>query len=398
MFIRIQPRFIGLFAALAAALIASSFDASAQPVISRIKDIAVLEGVQDNPLIGYGLVAGLNGTGDGRRGFTAQSLNNMVAGMGINVLDPDVISTEVVPDNVAAVMVMTSLPPFSRPGQRIDVTVISIGRAQSLQGGYLISTPLKGGDGDFHALAQGPVSIGGFVVSGGGGAGAAGGAVVQQNHTVVGMIPNGAIVEGETVFHNVLQPGNVLRWLINEPDWKTASNIQSKINSIAGAPVAMAEDAGAIRVLVGLNDKNEITLGKRSFQSLADVIAYVEEAQVETDQPARIVINERTGTVVAGLDIRVQDCVIAHGALRISIQNTPEVTPAGLGPGGAPIQTNQTTVQAQQTGEKIATIKGATIGEVVNNLNALGYTPRDLIAILQNMAAMGAIKADIVIR
>ncbi|MBZ0254575.1 flagellar basal body P-ring protein FlgI [bacterium] len=378
--------------------------ASAQPSVSRIKEIAKLDGIQENQLIGYGLVAGLNGTGDGRRGFTAQSLNNLVAGMGVNVIDPETITTEVVPENVAAVIVTANLPPFARPGTKIDATVISIGRSSSLQGGYLISTPLKGADGQWHGIAQGPVSIGGFIVSGGGGGGAAGGAVVQENHTTVGRVPNGIIIEGEYVQHEVLQDNNTLRWLLSKPDWKTASNMQRKINSIAGRRIAIAEDASAILVKVGppgsqqvFNENGQIILGDRAFNSLVDAIAYVEEAQIETDQPARIVINERTGTVVAGLNIRVDDTVVAHGPLRITIQNTPEVTPAGLGPGGAPTTTNTATATAQ-TGDKVAVIKGTTIGDVVTNLNALGYSPRDLIAILQLMAEAGAIKAEIVIQ
>ncbi len=376
--------------------------AYAQPSVSRIKEIAKLEGIQDNQLIGYGLVAGLNGTGDGRRGFTAQSLNNLVAGMGVNVIDPETITTEVVPDNVAAVIVTANLPAFARPGTKIDATVISIGRAQSLQGGYLLLTALKGGDDKIHGVAQGPVSIGGFIVAGGGGA--AGGAVVQENHTTVGRIPNGIIVEGEYVQHDILQENNTLRWLLTRPDWKTASNLQRKINSIAGRRIAIAEDASSILVKVGpvgsqqiFNQNDQIILGDRAFNSLVDAIAYVEEATIETDQPAKIIINERTGTVVAGLNIRVDDTVVAHGPLRITIQNTPEVTPAGLGPGGAPVQVNQAAVQAQ-TGDKVAVIEGTTIGDVVSNLNALGYSPRDLIAILQLMAESGALKAEIVIQ
>lgn len=395
----IFPAYIAAMALLSAFTLAIfAHGAWSQPVVSRIKDISQLDGAQDNTLIGYGLVAGLNGTGDGRRGFTAQSLNNLLAGMGINVLQPDVITTEVVPDNVAAVIVTANLKPYSRPGTRLDATVVSIGRSSSLQGGYLITTPLKGADGNFYGVAQGPVSIGGFLVSGGGGAGAAGGAIVQENHTVVGRIPNGVIVEGEFVNHDILQEGNTLRWLIHNPDWKTASNLQRRINSLANQRVAVAEDASAVRVKLDYNvETNQIALGDRLFDSLADVIAYIEEAQVETDQPNRVIINERTGTVVAGLDIRVQNTVVAHGPLRITIQNTPEVTPAGLGPGGQPVQTNQANVQAQ-TGDKVAVIDGTTIGDVVTNLNALGYSPRDLIAILQAMAEAGAIKAEIVIQ
>lgn len=362
-----------------------------QPVISRVKDISTLQGIQDNPLIGYGLVAGLAGTGDGRRGFTARSLNNMLSGLGINVLQQEDVDTEVIPDNVAAVMVMADLPPFARPGTRVDATVVSIGRAESLQGGYLIQTPLRGADNNFYGLAYGPISIGGFVVDAGGGGG---GASVQQNHTVVGVIPNGVVLEGETINHEVLQPGNVLRWLLHNPDYKTATNLQNKINGAAGQPIAMAEDAGAVRVRVGANAQGQVVIGDRAFNSLVEAIAFVDEMQIETDAPAKIIINERTGTIVAGSDIRVHQAVVAHGPLRITIQQTPEVTPAGVGPGGEPVQTAQTEIQAEE-GNRIAMIEGTTVAEVVQNLNQLGYTPRDLIAILEAMARQGAIRAEI---
>ncbi len=362
----------------------------AQQLISRVKDISKLDGVQENPLIGYGLVGGLDGTGDGRRGFTAQTLNNLLAGMGINVIPQDIITTEVIPDNVAAVIVMANLPPFARPGSKVDVSVMSIGRADSLQGGTLLTTPLKGADDQIHGIAQGPITIGGFQAEAGGGAGQ-GGASVQQNHALVGTIPNGMIVEGEPVFHNVLQEGNTLRWVLKIPDFKTASNMQRRINSVAGRQVAYAEDAGAVRVQVGLNDRNEIVVGNQAFNSLVDAIAYIDDIQVETDEPQKIIINERTGTIVAGQDIKVRNAVIAHGPLRITIRTTPEVTP---GLEGDATVVEQADVTAEE-GNKVAAIEGTTMGEVVTNLNALGYTPRDLIAILQAMKAAGYIKADI---
>jgi len=364
----------------------------AQQLIARVKDISKLDGVQDNPLLGYGLVGGLDGTGDGRRGFTAQTLNNLLAAMGINVIQPEVITTEVIPDNVAAVMVMANLPPFARPGSKVDVLVTSIGRAESLQGGTLFTTPLKGADDQIHGIAQGPITIGGFQAAAGGGGLGAGAASVQQNHALVGTIPNGMIVEGDPVFHNVLQPGNTLRWLLKIPDFKTASNLQRRINSVVGQQVAYAEDAGAVRVQVGMNEFNEIVIGNNAFDSLVDAIAFIDDIEVETDEPHKIIINERTGTIVAGQDIKVRNAVIAHGPLRITIQTTPEVTP-GFGPVPGTI-TEQAEVTAEE-GNKVATIEGTTIGEVVNNLNALGYTPRDLIAILQAMQTAGYIKADI---
>ncbi len=361
-----------------------------QPVVSRIKDISQLQGAQENVLLGYGLVAGLAGTGDGRRGFTAQTLNNLIAGMGINVLQQEDITTEVVPDNVAAVMVMAVLPPFVRPGSKIDAHVISVGRAESLQGGSLVPTPLKGADGQFHGIAYGPLSIGGFRAEAGGGG--AGGAAVQENHPVVGRIPNGVIVEGEPVIHQVVQEGNLLRWQLHNPDFKTASNMERKINSLVGSQVAYAEDASAVIVQIEPGPNGSVSLGDQEFESLVSAIAFIDEAMIETDKKAKIVINERTGTVVAGEDIRVNNVVIVSGPLRITIQNDPQVAQLGMGQG---MQVNQPQVQAQQDGNQIAQIQGTTIGDVVGQLNALGYTPRDIISILQAMHAEGAIKAEI---
>ncbi|MBN2326787.1 MAG: flagellar basal body P-ring protein FlgI [Candidatus Omnitrophica bacterium] len=368
-------------------------DIQAQPLTARVKDIAVLEGIQDNPLIGYGLVGGLEGTGDGRRGFTAQTLNNLIAGLGINVLQQNSITTEVIPDNVAAVMVVATLPPFARPGTRINCSVVSLGRADSLQGGYLIPTPLKGADGKFHGVAYGPVSLGGFVVSAGGGGG---GASVQENHTVVATIPNGVIVEGETVFQDFFQ-GDSLLWLLHNPDFKTAANLEREINAVCQDHVAVAEDASAVQVnfeRIQVGGLPKIRLGKRVFDSLVNAIAFIDETEIEVDEPAKIIINERTGTVVAGQNIRVRDAVIAHGPLRITIQTTPEVSQPGFGSGGQTVQTAQTQVTAD-VGDKVALVQGTTIGEVIANLNQLGYTPRDLIAILQSMAAAGYIKAEV---
>lgn len=362
-----------------------------QPLVSRVKDIAQLDGIQDNVLIGFGLVGGLDGTGDGRRGFTAQTLNNLLAGLDINVMQPDAISTEVIPDNVASVIVLANLPPFARPGTRIDCSVFSIGRAQSLQGGTLIATPLKGADGKIHGVAYGPVSIGGFKITAGGGGG---GAAVQENHTLAGMIPNGCIVEGEPVIHSVIQENNALRWLLFNPDFKTASNLQRRINSVSGMRVAVAEDAAAVRVHLRPSQSGDILLGEQAFESLVDVIAFIDDLLIETDEPAKIIINERTGTVIAGQNIRVRNVVVAHGALRITIQTTPEVTPGGFAADVAPVVTADTAVTAEQ-GDKVALINGTTVGEVVASLNTIGIKPQDLITILQMMQAAGAIKAQI---
>ncbi len=373
-------------------------DAVSQPIVARVKDIAQLDGIQDNPLIGYGLVGGLEGTGDGRRGFTAHTLANLLSGLGINVLQPDMIATEVIPDNVAAVVVLADLPPFARPGSRINCSVISIGRAASLQGGTLLPTALMGADGKPHGMAYGGLSLGGFVVAGGGGGG---GASVQKNHTLVANIPNGVIVEGEKVSHNIIQEGTNLRWMLHTPDFKTAANLERKINSICQENIAIAEDASSILVrfdVIDLGDTKKVRLGNNAFDSLVNAIAFIDETEIEVDEVAKIVINERTGTIIAGQNIRVRDAVIVNGALRITIQTTPEVSQPGVGAAaGQTTQTAQTQVTANED-DKVALIAGTTIGDVITNLNQLGYTPRDLIAILQNMAAAGYIKAEIVMQ
>jgi flagellar P-ring protein precursor FlgI len=358
----------------------------AQPVLSRVKDVANLDGMQNNIIYGYGLVAGLEGTGDGRQGFTRQSLANMLGMMNVKVR-PD----EVIPDNVAAVWVEATIPPFVRPGQTIDARITSLGQAQSLQGGSLLPTPLLGADGKIHGLSQGPISIGGFRVDGGGGGG---GAVIQQNHTLVGIIPNGVIVEGEMIDHDILQDGNSLRWLLDTQDFKTASNLERKINSAANLNIARAEDAGAIRVFVGVSQEGNFLLGNQAFPSLVSLIAYVDDLEIETDEPAKIVINERTGTVVAGQNIRVRNVVIAQGALRISINSTEEAQGGGFNQPAVPVI--NTTAQAEENAPQIANVQGTTVGELVEQLNQLGYSPRDLISIFESMAAAGAIKAQIV--
>lgn len=368
-------------------LLFSSPTVQAQPVVSRVKDVASLDGMQNNIIYGYGLVAGLEGTGDGRQGFTRQSLANMLGMMNVKVR-PD----EVIPDNVAAVWVEATIPPFVRPGQTIEASITSLGQAQSLQGGRLLPTPLLGADGKIHGLAQGAISIGGFRVEGGGGGG--GGAVIQQNHTLVGIIPNGVIVEGELITHDVLQDGNSLRWLLNAQDFKTASNLERKINSAANLNISVAEDSGAVRVFVGMSPEGHFLLGNQAFGSLVSLIAFVDDLEIETDEPAKIVINERTGTVVAGQNIRVRNVIIAQGALRISIKSTEEVQGGSLVDPGQVVQ--NVNVTAEENAPQIATVQGTTVGELVQELNALGYTPRDLIAIFESMAAAGAIKAQII--
>ncbi len=360
--------------------------AQSQPLISRVKDVAELDGMQDNIIYGYGLVAGLEGTGDGRQGFTRQSLANMLGMMNVKVR-----AEEVIPDNVAAVWVEATIPPFARPGKRIDARVTSIGQAENLQGGVLLPTPLLGADNQIHGLAQGGLSIGGFRVQGGGGGG---GAVVQQNHPLVGTIPNGVILEGEMIDHDILQQGNSLRWLLNDQDFKTASNLERKINSAANLNVAVAEDSGSVRVFVGMSPEGDFLLGDKAFGSLVSLIAFVDDLEIETDEPNKIVINERTGTVVAGQNIRVRNVVIAQGNLRITIKTTEEVQGGGFAEPGVPVENVE--VAAEEDAPEIAVVEGTTVGELVQNLNQLGYTPRDLIAIFQSMAAAGAIKAEIV--
>jgi len=341
---------------------------------ARLKDIASLKGVRVNQLVGYGLVVGLNGTGDGSgTKFTVQSLVNMMERLGIHTL-----ADEVKVSNVAAVMVTADLPPFARVGSKLDVLVSSVGDAKSLQGGTLLLTPLKGADNRVYAMAQGPLIVGGFSSSGKAGGG------VQKNHPTVGRIPGGATVEREIPFH--FDQMRNLMVSLNEPDFTTALRVSEAINRQLGSPVAYAADAGTVKVKVPDAYANNIV----------GLVARLEQLQIQPDSKAKIILDERTGTVVMGENVRISSVAIAHGNLSVQIKEKKEVSQPTPFSQGQTVVTDTSEVNVTEEGKKLILMpEGATLGEVVRALNAIGVTPRDLIAVFQAIKAAGALHAEL---
>jgi flagellar P-ring protein precursor FlgI len=343
---------------------------------ARLKDIVTLQGVTSAPLIGYGLVVGLNKTGDKRQTlFSTQSLANMLSRFGI-----EVPAEQVKVENIAAVLVTAELSPYQRIGARIDATASSIGDARSLQGGTLLPTPLRGPDGEAVALAQGPLSIGGF-------GGGRGGSSVQVNHLTVGRIPGGAIVQ--TAPPPVAQQTNGPMVLsLRDPDFVTASRVVQAINTHLGEPSARALDAGSISVNVPARFQN----------ALPAFVADLEALPVDTDVVARVVINERTGTVVVGGNVRLGPAAVAHGNLSVRISTRYRVSqPAPFSSGDTVTVPDENVDIEEGTAQLITLEPGATLQAVVTALNALGVSPRDIIAIVQALKTAGALQADIVI-
>ena len=342
---------------------------------ARIKDIAKIVGVRNNQLFGYGLVGGLNGTGD-KQGteFTIQTLTNMLLKMGINV-DPLQVKVK----NVAAVVVTAELPAFSRPGIKLDVLVSSIGDAKSLQGGTLMITPLQGVDGETYALAQGPVSLGGFA-AGGGGEG------TKKNHPTVGTIPSGALVERAVVIP--IQLRERLHFVLHQPDFTTADAVSKAMNQSVGHVVASSQDSRTVFVDV-----------PESFQDhVVDYIARLETIEVSVDAPARVVVNERTGTVVMGENVRISTVAVSHGGLSVVITKEPVISqPSPFGRGRTVVTDDREVSVEEEPSHLMVLPSGVSLGEVVKALNAVGVTPRDLISILQAMKSAGALSAELVI-
>jgi flagellar P-ring protein precursor FlgI len=349
-------------------------DSSVAGVFSRIKDLAHIQGVRENQLIGYGLLVGLNGTGDkGGTQFTVNSLSNMLRKLGVSV-DPGALKVK----NVAAVIVTATLPPFARKGERIDVTVSSLGDATSLQGGTLLLTPLKGADNQVYAVAQGPLSVGGFAAGGWAGGG------VQKNHPTAGRIPQGASVEREIAFS--LDATKPLLMVMDSADFITAARIARKINDTLKMEVAHASDPRSIY----------LTIPPQFQNNLVELVATVQEIEVEPDTRARVVINERTGTVVVGENVHISTVAISQGNLSIEIKENPLVSqplPFSRGETQKVPQTDITVHEEQ--GKLIPIPANATVGELVKALNAIGVTSRDLIAILQSIRAAGALHAEL---
>ncbi len=342
----------------------------------RLKDITSIKGVRSNQLLGYGLVVGLNASGDGNDpSFTAQSLASLLKKLGINTP-----ASNFKVKNVAAVAVTAILPPFARVGSRIDVTLSAIGDAKSLLGGTLLLTPLRGPDGEVYAVTQGSVSLGGGFAFGG-----QTGTSVQRNHPTVATITNGATVEREIPLR--FWRRKAIRLAINHPDFTTAVRVVSVINAAFGEEIATARDSGTVDVNIAKVGKNPVS-----------IIAQLEQLEVETDRRAKVIINERTGTIVMGENVRIQTVAISHGNLNIIIREDTLVSqPSAFAPESATTQTvQQSEVTVRQEKTKLAVLpRTVSIGDVVRGLNAIGVSPRDLIAILQALKAAGALEADI---
>jgi flagellar P-ring protein precursor FlgI len=355
------------------AALATALPAAAQP---RIKDIAALEGVRDNLLVGYGLVVGLNGTGDDLDSsiFTKESLIGMLERLGVNARDKNLDT-----NNVAAVMVTATLPPFARQGTRIDVRVSALGQAKSLLGGTLLVTPLLGADGEVYAVAQGPVAVGGFSSEGEA-------QTVTKGVPTSGAVPNGAIVERELGF-NVA--GLAQFWIaLRNPDFTTARRVAQAINKHVGQPIAVPRDSAAIQVNVPSTYQNNTVA----------LITEIEQLPVAPDQVARVVIDEQSGVIVMGENVRISTVAIAQGNLTIRITETPQVSqPEPFSNTGATVVVPRTDIQVDEDAERnLALLKaGVTLQELVNGLNALGVGPRDMISILQAIKAAGALQAEL---
>ena len=349
----------------------------------RIKDVGSFEGVRDNQLIGYGLVVGLDRTGDQVIGgqFTIQAMMSMLNKMGINlVIDPIQLLTR----NIASVMVTAKLPPFAKPGVTLDVLVSSMANAKSLQGGTLLLTPLKAANQQVYAVAQGPVSIGGFL----GGTGGPGGATVTKNHQSAGVIPGGAIIEKDAGIE--IESWETVSVLLRQPDFTTAIRTTEAIDGVFGKGSATAVNSGLVRASIPATFRGRVV----------EYIATIEGLDVNVDMPAKVVVNERTGTVVLGEHVRISTCAISHGNLTISVKNTINVsqppTPLIGSTGGQTTVTEDVQTEAKEQESRLVVVdETVTLGEVVRALNAVGVTPRDLVAILSALRAAGALQANL---
>ncbi len=368
-------RLIRTLIALAAVLASAALWWPAAASAARIKEIASVQGVRSNPLVGYGIVVGLDGTGDQTTStpFTAQSIAAMLQQMGVTV--PAGASMQL--KNVAAVMVTAQLPPFAQPGQTLDVTVSSLGNAKSLRGGTLIATPLKGADGQIYALAQGNVVVGGAGAS-------AAGSKVQINHLSAGRVPEGATVERAVA--TPLNQGDHIQLDLAASDYGTAREVARTINAKMGEGVAQALDGRAVRVRMPASPDARVAF-------LADI----ENLPIERAAPAaRVVINARTGSIVVNQAVTLAPCAVAHGSLSVTISSTPMVSqPNPLAAGETVVRDKADITINQQPGSLIQMPAGTQLVDVVKALNSLGATPQDLLAILQAIKAAGALNAEL---
>lgn len=364
-----------LFMALAVVALGGALAAPAQAK-SRIKDIASFEGIRDNLLIGYGLVVGLNGTGDSLRNapFTRQSLEAMLERLGVNTRQA-ILNT----DTVAAVIVSADLPPFTRQGSRISVTVSAFGDASSLLGGTLLVTPLVGADGEVYAVAQGPLAVGGFSAQGQG-------ETITKGVPTSGRIPNGAIIEREIGFE--LKDLDELNILLRNPDLTTARRVANAVNSFYGVPIAKTLDPATVMISVP-----EVYSG-----NVVELMTEIEQLSVEPDQRARVVVDETTGIIVIGQNVRVDTVGIAHGNLTIRVTETPQVSqPSPFSTTGETVAVPRTEIDVDESADRklVVVNGGVSLQELVDGLNALGVGPRDMISILQAIKAAGALQAEI---
>jgi flagellar P-ring protein precursor FlgI len=339
----------------------------------RIKDMADIKGVRRNQLIGYGLVIGLDGTGDGKKAeFTIQAMSSMLEKMGITINPRDIDV-----DNVAAVVVTTELPAFARVGSRVDALVNSIGDAKNLQGGTLLFTPLKAADQQVYAVAQGPVSTGGFSAGGAGGK-------VQKNFPTVGRVVGGAMIEREIA--SDFAQKKILSLSLRSPDFTTAFRVSEAINAALYDRFAEAPDPGTIKVQIP----------EKYAGNIVELVTLIEGLSVTPDQAAKVVINERTGTVVMGENVRISSIAIAHGNLSVEIKEAAGVSQPLPFSKGETVVTPDTNVSIREGDSRLFLMEpGVNIGEVVRALNALGVSPRDLIAIFQAIKAAGAMQAKL---
>lgn len=341
----------------------------------RLKDIATIQGVRSNQLVGYGLVVGLDGTGD-KTPFTSQTFRNLMNKFGITIpagVDPK-------SKNVAAVAVHAELPPFAKPGQKMDITVSSLGDAKSLRGGSLLMTPLKGADGRIYAMSQGSLVVGGF------GAAGSDGSSITVNVPSVGRIPNGATVEQSipSPFHR----GDTLTFDLREPDFTTAMNVVNRINDLLGPDTAYAQDGASIRVKAPRDASQRV-----SFMSM------LENLNIEPGEaPARVIINSRTGTIVVGQNVRVLPAAVTHGSLSVTISEAAEVSqPNPLADGDTVVVPRSEVDIEQQSGRMFQFGPAATLSEIVQAVNQVGAAPGDIMAVLEALKQAGALKADLVV-
>jgi len=365
---------LACFAALAFALPLRA-DVTPPSQLARIKDVATIEGIRDNQLVGYGIVVGLHGTGDSQQTvFPYQTLVSTLERMGVDLPKGQATSSLQV-RNMAAVFIAATLPPFAQPGNKIDVIVSSAGDARSLEGGLLLMTPLYGPDGQIYAQAQGPIVLGGYSVQ-------ANGSSKSVNHPTTGRVPSGGIVERAVPLD--LDHMRKLSLLLNDPDFRTAELVASSINKTLGRDAAHAADSRRIEITALPGD------------DIPDLLARVESIEVQVFPRARVVVNERTGTIVIGGEVRLQPVSILHGGLVVNVISRTEVSQPGPFSSGTTQVVRQTTIQAQdKPANRIELKEGATVDDLVQSLQQIGATARDIISILQAMKEAGALEADL---